>query len=561
MDRINSQHADKATLARKVLSWVFHASRPLTILEIQHALAVEAGDTTLDEDNIPEEELLLSVCNGLVTYGKEGGFLTLVHYTFQQYLEQKAETLFPNAQADIARTCLTYLSFDDFEQGPFPKGKGSLVRLERWPLLSYAASKWGYHARQGAEEACRDMILSFLSQDVKMSASVQILLIRESTGLYHVDRFAYEVSALWLASFYGLEYTVSCLLASQRYGVDGKTTWGDTALHGAARCGNLRILDMILSKSTDVIAKDGGGDMSLRLRFSFGSAYDISRLLLDGGAHVNAVTFRGETALYLAILSGQKWLARLLLTRGADVTLENDFGLAPLTLASDAGDEEFVQMLLEHDLQKQIQCGIVDNAIRKAAVKGNLSLLRLLLARSPELPPPDPEGRNLLHLSAYGGDLGCLQYLENCGFDLKAQDKKERTSLHIAATGTHAASGAILEYLLERGLNPSQGDVDGWTPLLWAAKAGNITNIRILLKADDCSFRQNDRDWIPYAIATYHEHRCAAAILRPPNRPLPSMFQTPRSTLSLRHPKVICGGCELVCHRNLDYFISSEGGC
>lgn len=40
---------------------------PLTMIEIQHALAVEIVDLTLDEDNIPEGDLLLLVCNGLVT--------------------------------------------------------------------------------------------------------------------------------------------------------------------------------------------------------------------------------------------------------------------------------------------------------------------------------------------------------------------------------------------------------------------------------------------------------------------------------------------------------------
>lgn len=94
--RVHAQNLDQATLARKALYWVFSASRPLTVSELQHALAVETGDRTLDEDNIPDEGLLLSVCNGLLIH--EGGFLSLVHYTLQEYLEQEAETLFPEAQ-------------------------------------------------------------------------------------------------------------------------------------------------------------------------------------------------------------------------------------------------------------------------------------------------------------------------------------------------------------------------------------------------------------------------------------------------------------------------------
>ena len=94
--RVYAQDLDQATLARKALYWVFNASEPLTMSELQHALAVETGDQSLDEDNIPEEGLLLSVCNGLLIH--EGGFLSLVHYTLQEYLEHKAKTLFPEAQ-------------------------------------------------------------------------------------------------------------------------------------------------------------------------------------------------------------------------------------------------------------------------------------------------------------------------------------------------------------------------------------------------------------------------------------------------------------------------------
>lgn len=593
MERINSQHPDQATLARKVLCWVFYAFRPLTMLEIQHALAVETGDSMLDEDNIPEQELLLSVCNGLVTFEKEGGFLALVHYTFQQYLERKAETLFPEAQADIVRTCLTYLSFDEFGQGPCLKDQHLVDRHKRWPLLSYTESNWDQHARQGAEEACIDLIISFLSQDENLFTIMSFLsedgnvftfgrvpCVKESMGVNHTGRLPSEVSALWLASFYGLEYTVSHLLASQRHRIDEKTGWGDTALHRAAACGNTGVMKLLLSNDAEINAKDRAGNTSLHLASSsridiiyFGrldameqrtysrreqyertseTSLNVIRLLLDHGANVNAVNSKGETALHLAVMTSQKPLAQLLLARNADVILKYRNLKAPLTLAIIKDDDEMTRILLEHDLQRQVQCGILDEAMRIAAFEGQLSLLKMLLAKSPEQPAPDQEGRNLLHMSAYGESLECFQSIENSGFDLEAMDRRKRTCLHIAASaGTYVESHAILEYLLERGLNPSQGDVDGWTPLLWAAKAGNIENIETLLEADADRSYQGDREWIPFAIATYHGNSRAAEILRPRNRPLPEMFETYLSSISLRHRRVDCDGCKLVSHKSV----------
>ena len=558
--------------------------------EIQHALAVETGDATLDEDNIPEEGLLLSVCNGLVTYEKEGGFLALVHYTFQQYLEHKAESLFPEAQVEIVRTCLTYLSFDDFEQGPCHEDQDFMVRLKRWPLLSYAVSGWGQHARQGAEEACRGLIFSFLSHSAKSAASVQVLWVRKSMGVNYTRHFPSEVSALWLASFYGLEYTVSHLLASQRQSVDKKTTWGDTALHRAASGGNVGIVELLLSNGADITATDRAGNTPLHLASFFGTGIDNFRsmrsdtytwrwsgqkvrmldislltlkstqFLLDHGADVNAVNFQGKSALHFSIMKGQLLLTQLLLERGADVTLKDGHRAAPLTLASGFGDEEVARMLLKHDLQRQVQRGFLDDSLRIAALNGHLSLLEILLPNSIEQPSPDPAGRSLLHISAYGGSLECLQYLENHGFDLRMLDKQKRTCLHSAAASPSSGSRAVIEYLLEQGLDSSQTDVDGWTPLLWAAKAGKTASITMLLHADSDTFYQGDREWIPFATATYHEKPLAAAILRPSSRPLPEMFQTQHSGISLRHPNIYCDGCELVSRRSLNnYSVKTDG--
>lgn len=81
MERINEQKPGFRRLANKVLSWITCAKRPLTTSELQHALAVEVGDTKLDEDNIERIERIVSVCAGLVTVDKETGIIRLVHYT------------------------------------------------------------------------------------------------------------------------------------------------------------------------------------------------------------------------------------------------------------------------------------------------------------------------------------------------------------------------------------------------------------------------------------------------------------------------------------------------
>lgn len=43
----------QAERAKQVLSWITYTKRPLTKLELLHALAVEANEPELDEDSIP----------------------------------------------------------------------------------------------------------------------------------------------------------------------------------------------------------------------------------------------------------------------------------------------------------------------------------------------------------------------------------------------------------------------------------------------------------------------------------------------------------------------------
>jgi hypothetical protein len=71
MERIDGQKSGFRWLAKKVLSWITCAKRPLITSELQHALAVNIGDLELDKENLREIEDMVSVCAGLVTVDTE----------------------------------------------------------------------------------------------------------------------------------------------------------------------------------------------------------------------------------------------------------------------------------------------------------------------------------------------------------------------------------------------------------------------------------------------------------------------------------------------------------
>lgn len=114
--RIEGQFTNKSYLAKQVLSWI--------TLELQHALAVEVGESKLDEDNLPEIGEIVSVCAGRVIVNEESNIIRLAHYTTQEYFERTQNYWFPNAQTNITTICISYLVFargvcqtdDEFEE-------------------------------------------------------------------------------------------------------------------------------------------------------------------------------------------------------------------------------------------------------------------------------------------------------------------------------------------------------------------------------------------------------------------------------------------------------------
>ena len=98
MKRINSQDTEDVELAKQVLSWISYAKRPLTVIELRHALAIVPEAKELDVEALMDKELLLSVCAGIVTIEHESNIIRLVHYTTQEYFERKRDCLFPDAQ-------------------------------------------------------------------------------------------------------------------------------------------------------------------------------------------------------------------------------------------------------------------------------------------------------------------------------------------------------------------------------------------------------------------------------------------------------------------------------
>jgi hypothetical protein len=74
--RIKAQSKERVLLAERAILWLTYAYRPLKIAELQHALAVQCE--TFDDDDVAGEDMIVSVCCGLVIVDRESQIARLV---------------------------------------------------------------------------------------------------------------------------------------------------------------------------------------------------------------------------------------------------------------------------------------------------------------------------------------------------------------------------------------------------------------------------------------------------------------------------------------------------
>jgi ankyrin repeat protein len=376
MTRIEGQEEGCRELARKVLFWVIHAKRALSTREVQHAVAVSPEMMKLDEDFLPDVEILDSVCAGLVTVDKSSDIIRLVHYTTQEYFEWKSS--FPNAETDITVACVTYLLFDTFATGFCATDEEFEARLDLNPLYDYASRNWGYHAGEASRKV-DDLILDLFQSEAKMSASSQAMMASENY-LSNSQRLPRRMTGAHLAAYFGLGDAILALLKNGHH-LDSKDTYSRTPLWWAARNGHEAVVKLLVEKGADVESKSRDGHTPLSWATANGHE-SVVKLLVEKGADVESKdTLYDQTPLSWAAEKGHEAVVKLLLEKGANVeSKDTEYGQTPLSWAAEKGHEAVVKMLLEKgaDVEsKDTKYG--GTPLSWAAEKGHEAIVKLLL--------------------------------------------------------------------------------------------------------------------------------------------------------------------------------------
>lgn len=430
--------------------WTACTKKPVTAEGLQQALAITHTTKLLDADNMPDLDLVIEVCSGLIKFDESSKVIRLIHFTAQEYFQRKWQTLFANAHSEIAWVCASYLS----STKPEP-GEDAPPSESQWPsLYEYAFSNWQYHALlDETGDAFAHRLLndpSILAHWEVTTSPLCLCADSQDTGCFAAPANA---SPLHFAVYYGTDTTVKALL---KRGLDcnAKDKYQRTPLAWAAQ----------------------------------GTAVAVVRVLLDAGADVNHVDYIGWKPLFHALARGNADIIRLLVSRGAIIDRQDNAGRTAVSMASIAEDRDAIRSIfLDRDpvpilriADPQELYDIVEWA-RHHKTGGFVRMIE-------EKCQPEVKSASLL-VASREGLIDDVKRLLSEGANPDYRDPAwGRSPLSQAAEYDRTN---IVYYLLESGVPPDMLDINGWadsqnnegnTPLHWAIRCGQIGPFRALLE-------------------------------------------------------------------------------
>lgn len=430
-EKILGKHTDSQIVskARKALSIILVAARPLTLAEMNIAVNTNISLGSMEDLDLESEDdfatSLRSWCGLFVSvyHGK----VYFLHQTAREFL-LPGSTLpaivppsttwqhsisIPQAHAILTEVCVVYLSLLDDE--PIPAaGYAFDSCYEDYPFLRYSAGNWVDHFREG---------------DVNDDSDI----IPFALGLCNPGSNYYPWERIGSAAVNFEPHDITRLAVVLANGADVTATDGyqGTALAWAANFGDEAVVVQLLGNGADINAMDGCGRTAL-FHASSPERPEIARLLIKEGAYVDRMDRYGRTALFQAALQGRIEIARLLIEKGAYPNETDLYGWTPLICAALRGRLEIARLLIDYAAEVNTRDYYGWTALLYATLQGHLEIAKLLIEKGADVNATDNNGwAALLHATLKGRPEMARLLIEK-GADINAKDYHGWTALHYA---------------------------------------------------------------------------------------------------------------------------------
>lgn len=425
VNRIQEQSKKLKDLGMRILAWVIYAARRLTVDELRHAIATRPNDIFFRQRGLMKSKEIITRTAGLLQF--QNGKVEFVHHTITEFLKKLQEAgFFPNAQTEIALTCLTYLKFSNFKD-PTDDMEN---RAKEFPFLDYAAGHWGYHATRcmKCEPKYSKAFSDVLSKDEIPLGSLQIIAAKvlENPVALRIPMWKRNMRPLQMAIVCGLESIVETILSQNDVDTEEIGYKNETALHTAARS----------------------------------SSQSAIKLLLSRHAKVNATNYSGKTALDMIMIKPyQRVSAKILQPEFITILIVT----LVRRLFAEANQSSPHQLsVIDKSIKASMESRGVNHAIEcvgtyRPSPEASRLMTKMLLARGYKMNITDEDEQ-------------IVKLLVEAGIDINSQGAPEATALQLAAIYDRQE---LVQLLLENGANPFLQRGFGWTAYELAKHCGH----------------------------------------------------------------------------------------
>lgn len=206
------------------------------------------------------------------------------------------------------------------------------------------------------------------------------------------------------------------------------------------------------------------------------------RALLNRKADVNVRASDGSTALLWLAHWDDAETAESLLQTGADANIANDFGMTPLSQACTNASAAFVRLLLKSGANPNTPIATGETPLLTCARTGNADAVRLLIEYGARVDAKEPaQNQTALMWAVAERHPEVVKALIEAHADVKAATRQGFTPIHFAARIGDLES---LKLLLAAGVDvnlPTGGSTGGYTPLLVATLRAQVDTALWLL--------------------------------------------------------------------------------
>jgi len=490
--RVEEGGATSQDLALRTLSWIFHTAktRPLKMNELREMLVIEEGDTELNECQSSGEDII-AVCQSLIICDPQSEVVRFSHLTVQEFLaERYRDKLLP--RSELAKVCLTYLTFDVFAEGACLNEESFDLRTKTYQCYDHAVQFWGHYTRGPGEEdpGIRNALLRLFKSPQKCSAIHQQQLLLQTSEPSEIWK---QISRpeLWnwmpihIIAREGLS-TFYCFISTSGHGEvsiresDGSEASRDKLEFETSHIGTVGSIDAFGSTALIEAATGGYKDMVV--------------VLLKDGADVKAKSVYVGTALHCAAAAGHTEVVKLLLDAGAEPSaMRGSEGLTPMHDAAKGGSVEVIALLQRAGASLSEYAYDERTPLHLAAIHGSVDVIQMLCREG-----VDVEKRSTawnmtpMHYAAGFGRCDSIKALQDCGGNLLADFGGGYCVIHHAA---RFGQTGVIELLKDLDVDISSRTNDGSTPMHYAAEYGYLDAIRILKTlgaAGDVQAKAND---------------------------------------------------------------------